>query len=46
MTIVLILVALVVVIYSYGAIVFYYGLRNWYPMCGCKKTACSLKRPS
>ena len=43
MTIFLIIVAIVAAIYIFAAIVYYYGFKNWYPMCGCKKASCSLK---
>lgn len=46
MTIVLLIVAIAAAIYIYAAVAYYYGFKNWYPMCGCKKTQCSLKRPS
>jgi hypothetical protein len=46
MTVILIIVAIATAIYIYAAVAYYYGFKNWYPMCGCKKTVCSLKRTS
>ena len=46
MTIVLIIAAIAAAIYIYAAVAYYYGFKNWYPMCGCKKGACSPKKPS
>jgi len=46
MTVVLIIVAIVAVIYIYAAVAYYYGFKNWHPLCGCKKTECSPKRMS
>jgi len=46
MTIVLIIAAIAAAIYIYAAVAFYYGFKNWNPMCGggCKGTVCSLKK--
>ena len=46
MTIVLIIAAIGAAIYLYAAIAYYYGFKNWYPLCGCKGRECSTKRPS
>jgi hypothetical protein len=46
MTIILIIAAIAAAIYLYAAIVYYYGFKNWYPLCDCKRTACGPKRPS
>jgi len=46
MTILLIIVAIVAAIYSYAAIGFYYGFKNWYPLCGCKGMDCRPGKPS
>ena len=43
MTALLIILAVVAAIYTYAAIAYYYGFKNWYPMCGCKRTTCSRK---
>ncbi len=40
----LIIAAIVAAIYLYGGIAFYYGFKNWYPMCGCKGTQCEPQR--
>jgi hypothetical protein len=45
MTIVLIIVTIVAAIYLYAALAYYYGFKNWYPLCGCKGPACGPKRP-
>ena len=44
MTIVLILVAIVGAVYLYAALAYYYGFKNWYPLCGCKGTGRGPKR--
>jgi hypothetical protein len=41
MTILLIIVAIAAAIYLYAAIAFYYGFKNWNPLCGCRGTECS-----
>ncbi len=46
MTIVLIIAAIVAALYIYAAVGYYYGFKNWYPLCGCKRTECSPKKPS
>ena len=46
MTTFLIIVAIVAAIYIYAAIAYYYAYKNWNPLCGCKGTACSPKKPS
>jgi hypothetical protein len=46
MTTILIIVAIAAVIYIYAAVAFHYGFKNWYPVCGCKGSVCSLKKPS
>ncbi len=46
MTIVLIIAAIVAAIYIYAAIAYYYGFKNWYPLCGCKGPECSPRKPS
>ena len=46
MTTLLIIVAIVAAIYIYAAIAYYYAFKNWYPLCGCKGTECSPKKPS
>ena len=43
MTIILIIAAVVAAIYSYAGLAYYYGFKNWNPLCGCKGTACSPK---
>ncbi len=45
MTTFLIIVAIVAAIYIYAAIAYYYGFKNWYPLCGCKGAKCDPKRP-
>jgi len=44
MTILLIIVAIAAAIYIYAAIAYYYGFKNWYPVCGCTGTECSPKK--
>ena len=46
MTTILIIVAIAAVVYIYAAVAFHYGFKNWYPVCGCKGSVCSLKKPS
>lgn len=46
MTTLLIIAAIAAAVYGYAAIAFYYGFKNWYPMCGSKGTACSPKKPA
>ena len=37
MTILLIIIAVAAVIYLYATLAFYYGFKNWHPLCGCSK---------
>lgn len=46
MTTFLIILAVIVAIYAYGAIAFYYGFKNWVPFCGCMGTQCKTKKVS
>jgi hypothetical protein len=48
MTIILIIGAVAAAIYIYAAVAYYYGFKNWYPVCGagCKRKECSTGRPS
>jgi hypothetical protein len=46
MTILLTIVAIAAAIYIYAAIAYYYGFKNWYPLCGCKGMACRPRRPT
>jgi hypothetical protein len=46
MTVILIIVAIVAAIYIYAAAAYYYGFKNWHPLCGCRKTELSCKRTS
>lgn len=39
-TIMLIIIAVVAAIYLYATLVFYYGFKNWYPLCGTKSSQC------
>ncbi len=43
MTTFLIIAAIVAGVYLYAGIAFYYGFKNWYPVCGCKGTRCEPK---
>ncbi len=36
----LIIIAIVAAAYIFAAIAFYYGFKNWYPMCGGKSSTC------
>jgi hypothetical protein len=40
MSTLLTIVAIAAAIYIYAAISFYYGFKNWYPLCGCKGMEC------
>jgi hypothetical protein len=33
----LIIIAVLAVIYLYATLAFYYGFKNWYPLCGCSR---------
>lgn len=46
MTIILIIAAIIAAIYIYAALVYYYGFKKWYPLCGCKGTGCGPGRSS
>ena len=46
MTITLIIAAIAAAIYLYAAVSYYYGFKNWLPLCGCKGTDCSAKKPA
>jgi hypothetical protein len=46
MTIVLIIVAIAAAIYLYAAVAYYYGFKNWYPLCGCNRAECGPRKPS
>ena len=37
MTTILIIIAILAVIYLYATLAFYYGFKNWYPLCGCSR---------
>jgi hypothetical protein len=39
-TIMLIIIAVVAAIYLYATLAFYYGFKNWYPLCGTKSSQC------
>ena len=43
MTAIMIIVAIAVAFYAYGAIAYYYGFKN-FPFCGCKGKECSPKK--
>jgi hypothetical protein len=40
MTTFLIIAAILAVAYIFAAITFYYGFKNWYPLCGGKSSTC------
>ncbi len=46
MTIVLIIAGIAAAIYIYAAIAYYYGFKNWNPMCGCKGAECNPGKPA
>ncbi|MDH4162889.1 MAG: hypothetical protein OEW15_09415 [Nitrospirota bacterium] len=46
MKIFLIIAAAAAAVYIYAAIAFYYGFKNWYPMCGGKSGTCAPRKPS
>ena len=33
----LITIAVLAVMYIYATLAFYYGFKNWYPLCGCSR---------
>jgi len=37
----LIIIVAIAVFYIYAAIAYYYGFKDWSPMCGCKGTSCA-----
>ncbi len=39
-TIILIIIGVVAAIYVYATLAFYYGFKNWYPLCGTKSSQC------
>ena len=43
MTHLLVIIAVIAVIYIYGAIAYYYGFKAWNPFCGCKGATCAPK---
>jgi len=45
MTTFLIIAAIAAAVYLYAGIAFYYGFKNWYPMCGCNGRKCDPRRP-
>ena len=40
MTIVLTVLAILAAVYIYAAVAYYYGFKNWYPVCGCSGAEC------
>jgi hypothetical protein len=46
MTIFLTIAAIAAAIYLYAAVAYYYGFKNWFPMCGCKGGKCSPTKTS
>jgi hypothetical protein len=40
MTVILIIAALAAAVYLYAAVVFYYGFKNWAPLCGVSARTC------
>ncbi len=44
-TIMLIIISVVVAIYFYAMVAFYYGFKNWYPLCGTKSSQCRRGEP-
>jgi hypothetical protein len=45
MTTFLIIAAVAAAVYLYALIAYYYGFKNWNPMCGCNAKKCDLKAP-
>ena len=45
MTTFLIIAAVAAAVYLYSLIAYYYGFKNWTPMCGCNAKKCDLKAP-
>ena len=46
MATILIIAAIVAAIYIYAALAYYYGFKNWNPLCGCKRTKCGPGKPA
>jgi len=44
MTTFLIIATIAAGVYIYALIAFYYGFKNWNPMCGCNSGKCDLPR--
>jgi hypothetical protein len=44
MMILLIVAIAALAVYLYAAVGYYYGFKNWYPLCGCKDAACGTKQ--
>ena len=44
MTNVLIIIAVLAVVYIYAAISYYYGFKDWNPLCGCEGTSCAPRK--
>jgi hypothetical protein len=41
MTNLLIIIAAIAAIYIYAAIAYYYGFKDWNPLCGCTGASCA-----
>jgi len=46
MTIVFIIAAVIAAIYIYAAVAYYYGFKNWAPLCGCRGAECVPRKQS
>ncbi len=44
MAILLIILVIAAAIYAYAAVAYYYGFKNWNPICGCTKNACAPRK--
>ncbi len=43
MTIILIITIFLIAAYIFAAVTFYFGFKNWHPLCGSKATTTSLQ---
>ena len=46
MNVLLIIAVIFAAIYVYAAIAYYYGFKNWHPLCGCQAGTCGLPQTS
>lgn len=46
MTIFLTILIIAALIYLYAALAYYYGFKNWHPMCGGRNGVCAARKAS